>query len=336
MKKIFKSIQHSLPVFGDKDKMFRREGIINVKGVKPMLVSIIICTHRSERYGDFKEAINSLLSQSYNNLEIIVVVDGNKELYDKILKSGIKANKITLNEKNLGLSESRNRGIKEAKGDIIAFFDDDAVADKNWIKELVKMYEEKEAIAAGGKLLPKWVSKKPRLLPEEYYWLIGATYKGFPEEVTEVRNTFGSNLSFKADVLKALGGFRGEMGVKGKGLLQSEETELCERMKGKFGRGVVYNPDAVVYHKVFPDRLKMRFLLRRAFWQGYSKRVMKEQGYSISEEEKFVKSLFGSIAGRVKAKSVVAFGQLIFLLVFTSTAGLGYIFKALSSYFEPE
>ena len=297
-------------------------------------VSIIICTHRSERYEDFVEAVNSLISQSYNNLEIIVVVDGNEELYDKIQKSGIEVDKIRLNEKNLGLSESRNRGMKEAKGDIISFFDDDAVADKNWIKELLRMYEEREAIAAGGKLLPKWTSKKPKFLPEEYYWLVGATHKGFPEEVTEVRNTFGSNLSFKAEVLKALGGFRSEMGVKGKGLLQGEETELCERMREKFGRGVVYNPDAIVYHKVFPERLKLRFLLRRAFWQGYSKRVMKELGYSISEEEEFVRDLVGSITERVKAKSLVAFGQLIFLLVFTSVAVLGYVFKALSSYFK--
>lgn len=200
-------------------------------------VSIIICTHRSERYEDFVEAINSLNAQSCDNekLEIVVVVDGNRGLYDKILKSGIEEAdkvevKVILNEKNLGLSESRNRGMKEAKGDVIAFFDDDAVADTNWIKELVRMYEEREAIAAGGLLLPKWVSKKPKFLPEEFYWLIGATHKGFPEGVTEVRNTFGSNISFKADVLKTLGGFRGEMGVKGKGLLQGEETELCERI----------------------------------------------------------------------------------------------------------
>jgi len=306
-------------------------------------VSIILCTHRSERYEDFVEAINSLNAQSCDNgtLEIVVVVDGNKELYDKILKSGIEEAdkvkgkvKVILNEKNLGLSESRNKGIIEAKGDIIAFFDDDAVADENWLRELLKVYKERDAIAAGGKLLPKWTSKKPNFLPEEYYWLIGATHKGFPEEVTEVRNTFGSNLSFKAEVLKALNGFRGEMGVKGKGLRQGEKTELCERMREKFGRGVVYNPEAVVYHKVFPERLRMRFLLRRAFWQGYSKRVMKEMGYSISEEEKFVKSLFGSIVERVKAKSVVAFGQLVFLLVFTSVVGLGYVFKALSSYFN--
>jgi len=315
-------------------------------------VSIILCTHRSDRYEDFEEALNSLDAQSYNNLEIIVVVDGNRELYDRIVKSGIvdvdevkgKVKvKVILNEKNLGLSKSRNKGIKEAKGDVIAFFDDDAVADKNWIKELVRMYEEKEAIAAGGKILPEWVTKKPKFLPEEYYWLIGATHKGFPEEVTEVRNTFGSNLSFKADVLKALGGFRSEMGVKGKGLLQGEETELCERMREKFGRGVVYNPDAIVYHKVFPERLRMRFLLRRAFWQGYSKRVMKEMGYSISEEYRFVKSLFTNFwkkfdqkdeGGRFKAKSLVAFGQVLFMLILTSAAGLGYAFKALSSYFN--
>ena len=60
-----------------------------------MLVSIIICTHRSDRYEDFEEALNSLYAQNYNNLEIIVVVDGNRELYDRIVKSGIEdANKV--------------------------------------------------------------------------------------------------------------------------------------------------------------------------------------------------------------------------------------------------
>ncbi len=127
-------------------------------------VSIIICTHRSERYEDFIEAINSLKAQSYENLEIVVVVDGNRGLYEKILKSGIEEGdkvevKVILNEKNLGLSESRNRGIKEAKGDIIAFFDDDAVADENWVEEIERMYEEKEAIAAGGRFFQNGLQK---------------------------------------------------------------------------------------------------------------------------------------------------------------------------------
>lgn len=51
-------------------------------------VSIILCTHRNERYEDFVEAINSLNAQSCENekLEIVVVVDGHRELYDRILK----------------------------------------------------------------------------------------------------------------------------------------------------------------------------------------------------------------------------------------------------------
>ena len=292
--------------------------------------SIIICTYQSERYEDFVEAINSLKVQSYgiDKLEIVVVVDGNDGLYDKILKSGIGEGsevkvKVILNEENVGLSASRNRGIGEARGDVVAFFDDDAVADEKWLEEIMKVYEERGAIATGGKLLPKWMTKKPNFLPEEYYWLVGATHKGFASEegVTEVRNTFGSNLSFTADVLKELGGFRSEMGVKGRGQMQGEETELCNRMRKKFGKGVIYNPDAVVYHKVFPERLKLRFLLRRAFWQGYSKRAMKEAGHPLKEENTFLNVIFGGVFERTV--------QILFLFVFTFTVMVGYGCKAL-------
>ena len=85
-----------------------------------MKASIILCTHRSERYEDFIEAINSLKAQSYTNLEIVVVVDGNRELYDRILKSGIEGAdkvdvKVILNEKNLGLSESQGISFMERR-----------------------------------------------------------------------------------------------------------------------------------------------------------------------------------------------------------------------------
>ncbi len=149
----------------------------------------------------------------------------------------------------------------------------------------------------------------------------------------EVRNTFGSNLSFKSDVLRALGGFRGEMGVKAKGQLQSEETEICDRMKDKFGKGVVYNNKAIVHHKVFPERLRWRFLLGRAFWQGYSKRVMMEMGHSLEEEGKFLKTVQNGVLERVKSGSLIKYCQLAVLLVLTSAVGLGYAYRALRSPF---
>ena len=290
--------------------------------MRNILVTIILCAY--QRYEDLIEAIESLHHQTYRDFEIIVVVDGNRELYDRILNSGVTTDKIVLNEENLGLSESRNRGIKEAEGDVIAFFDDDAIADPGWLGELVKMYEEEGAIAAGGRLVPKWISRKPAFLPEEYYWLIGATHRGFAEGVCEVRNTFGSNISFRSDVIEALGGFKSEMGVRGRGQLQGEETEFCERMREKFGKGVIYNPDAIVYHKIFPERLRLRFLLRRAFWQGYSKQMMKKMGYSVGEERGYLKQLlFKSVPYKLKRGKLRELG---FILVCTTSVGLGYLY----------
>lgn len=300
--------------------------------VSAPLVSIIVCAHRTDRYQDLMDALSSLRAQSYAKIEIILVIDGNPELHEKVkhVAEDPRIN-VILNERNLGLSESRNRGVSRARGDIIAFFDDDAVADADWVEELVRMYRERDAIAAGGRILPLWLEGKPKCLPEEFYWLVGATHKGFPEEVTEVRNTFGSNLSFRSDVLKALGGFRGEMGVRAKGQLQGEETEICDRMKDKFGKGVIYNNKAIVYHKVFPERLRWKFLLVRAFWQGYSKKIMKEMGRSLSEEGKFLSSLENGIAERVMSGSFTKYCQLAALLMLTCAVGLGYIYRAVRS-----
>lgn len=298
------------------------------------LVSVIVCAHRTDRLQDLLDAISSLKAQSYSRIEIITVIDGNPELYEKA-KSIAEDSRVQVvqNERNLGLSESRNRGLSIANGDIIAFFDDDAIAETNWVEELVRTYLDRDAIAAGGCILPLWLAGEPRCLPEEFYWLIGATHKGFPEEVGEVRNTFGSNLSFRSDVLRALGGFRGEMGVKAKGQLQSEETEICDRMKDKFGKGVIYNNKAIVHHKVFPERLRWRFLLGRAFWQGYSKRVMKEMGHSLAVEGKFLRTLQNGIVGRVKSGSITKYCQLAVLLALTSAVGLGYAYRAVRSPF---
>jgi len=296
-----------------------------------MLVSVITCSHRIDRYPDLVGAIESLVAQTYKDLELIVVVDGDETLYDQIMKDGVPADKVISNETNVGLSESRNRGVAVASGEVIVFFDDDAVADRDWIKELVRMYDEYDAIAAGGKIVPLWIGGKMDFLPEEYYWLIGATHRGFAEGITEVRNTFGSNISFRTDVLDALGGFRGEMGVRGSGALQGEETEMCVRMKKKFGKGVMYNPDAIVHHKIVSARTKVTFLMRRAFWQGYSKRMIAEMGYSMDVEGDFLRDLvrvgvFERVKEILRFKIVPAV-QIFFLGMFTATVFLGYMYR---------
>jgi len=297
-----------------------------------MLVSVIVCSYTMDRYNDIKEAIESLVNQNYEDVEIILVIDKDEKLYE-LAKKEFDV-KIIFNKNPLGLPGSRNVGIRASNGKIIAFFDDDAIADKNWLRELVRMYEERDAIAAGGKILPLWMGKKPKYFPEEFYWLIGATHKGFPEEISEVRNTFTSNLSFRADVLAALGGFKSELKAKSGIPMQSEETEICERMRLKFGKGVIYNPSAIVYHKVFLKKLNLSYLLKRNFWQGYSKAIMERSVGRIEEERNFLKYLLVNRSLYRLKKGLTGstndLGKLAVMWLFTFFVGIGYVYGKIS------
>jgi len=212
-----------------------------------MKVSVVVCCHTTDRHEDLRDAFDSLLDQTYDDVEVVFVSDGSDELYGLVDDQyGDRDDFVTLvNDENLGLSASRNRGIEASSGDVVAFMDDDAVADERWVETLVETYDEHDAVAVGGCMTPIWVAGEPSHLPEEFYWLVGVTHRGFAggrDDVQEVRNTFGSNISFRRDVLDELGGFDASIGREGDAHLQAEEPELCARMAREYGRGVVYNP----------------------------------------------------------------------------------------------
>lgn len=303
-----------------------------------MRVSVILCTYSMDRYSDFSEAANSVLNQTYNNVELVVVVDGTDAVYERATDDyGEKENVILhCNEQNRGLSDSRNNGVELATGDVVAFIDDDAVADSKWIAELVDTYKRYGALAVGGRMTPAWVAGKPNYLPAEFYWLVGVTYRGFAEEVTEVRNTFSSNLSFRREVMLDLGGFQSNMGKQGSNDLQGAETELCARMREEHGRGVVYNPEAMVAHKVFDYRTEPAWLVERAFWQGYSKQVMQTvRPGSTDRESKFLFQLISEFIPErtkrlVNQPSIPNLLQLIMIAILTSAVGAGYGYAVLN------
>lgn len=302
--------------------------------VGTMRVSVVLCTYSLDAYEHFSEAAESVLAQTYDDVELVVVVDGNDDLHERVREDYGNHESVVVhcNDENRGLSYSRNRGVELASGDVVAFMDDDAVADERWIEELVETYERHDALAAGGRMTPAWVAGEPDFLPPEFYWLIGVTYRGFPEEETEVRNTFSSNLSFRREVFRELGGFRPHMGKQGTNDLQGGETELCARLREEYGEGVMYNPDAVVAHKVFPFRTRAPWMVERAFWQGYSKRMMQtETPGSISRESTFLRQLLVRFIperayGLVRNPSVTGAKQFLTLLVLLGAVGVGYVY----------
>lgn len=242
-----------------------------------MKFSVVICTYDFNRIKDLDECVQSVLKQSYKNFELIVVVDNNPELF-KIVYAKYHlehaCSKIILNTSCRGLSESMNYGVHHSEGDVVCFIDDDAVAHENWLKEMHDTYIEKDAYGVGGRIVPVWLCNEPDFIPREFQWLIGSTDSLYPSKVAEVRNFWSSNASFEKEVIVGFGPFLTGLGRQGRRLLQGEDAEYGIRILKHSSRGMFYNPRAIVYHKVYPERSRLKNLLRRAFEQGYSKSII--------------------------------------------------------------
>lgn len=299
-----------------------------------MRISVILCTYAMERYDDFYEAAESILNQAYEPIELVVVVDGNSVVYDRVIQDfGSQQNVIIHhNNENRGVSYSRTKGAELASGEVVAFIDDDAVAEEDWATELAAAYEEHDAVAVGGRMEGEWLVGRPWFLPTEFDWLVGVTHPGFGADGERVRNTFESNLSFCRDVFLKLDGFNEQLGPDADSYSHSEGAEIGVRLQSEYGRGVVYNADAVVRHKVFEHRTRIRWLLSRAFKQGVSKRRMSVEGVSSTGEESaylsrlLIDRVPRRINGIVQSPSIAAIAQLAMLFIFAATVGIGYLY----------
>lgn len=300
-----------------------------------MKVSVVVPTYLPDRYEDFTECVDALLDQSYDEVEVVLIIDGSETMTERANEDYGDIDNVVIYavDENPGPISRSNMGVVQASGELVAITDLDAVAEKDWIESLVDAYERHDAIAVGGPIEPDWVAGKAEYIPEEFYFLIGATYRGFDDEEREVRNTFGANMAFERDVFLKLGGIK--LGGIDPSQVQGRETEFCARMRREYGKGVVYTPDAVVSHKIYQHRTEPRWLVRRAFWQGYSKRAMEnivpESGDRESDQLKqllfeFIPSrLWGLLTDPNKTKAE----QLLMLFLLLFATGFGYLYGML-------
>ena len=299
-----------------------------------MQVSVVVCTYTMDRWDVFTEAVDSALAQTYDPVEVVLVIDGNPEVYDRAVAEYGDREDVVIhdNDENRGISYSRTKGAELASGEIVAFIDDDGVAEADWIEKHVETYEGTDAVAVGGYVAPNWKTAKPGFFPEEFYWLVGCTEKGFAEDGEEIRNGYGSNVSYRRDVFLDVGGYDVNTGRKGDRHIQAHEAPVGIRIREAYGQGVVYVDDAVVQHTLFEYRGEFRWLLFRSFWQGFSKRVM-ELLYPGAQgnESAFLKYLFvRALPSRVKRtvteRSTEPAKEAVAIVVFTGAVGLGYLY----------
>jgi glycosyltransferase involved in cell wall biosynthesis len=241
-------------------------------------ISAIICTFKRPDY--LRHALRSLCEQSLPRdlYEIIVVdnaVEAEAEQVVKEFDHGC-VNLRYMTEEEVGLNRARNAGLKAAAGRYVAYIDDDARADTHWLEALVGAFEQvsPEPAAIGGRVWLDWHGERPNWVPERHLSLY--TYVDHGNGAHSLRDDeylVGANLAFEKEALSLLGGFDPDLDRQGAVLLSGGDTAAIAQLRQN-GRGVYYEPAAVVWHSVLQSRKRPIWLLRRLFWDGASQPLL--------------------------------------------------------------
>jgi GT2 family glycosyltransferase len=255
------------------------------------VISVVICCFADERFEDVLDGVEALRHQTLPPAEIVVVVDHNPALLERV-RAAVPDVRAVANREPKGSSGARNTGIASTRGEIVAFFDDDAVPEPDCLERMVAHYAGEGVVGVGGSVVAGWCTGRPRWFPEEFDWVIGCTYRGLPTRPAALRNLLGANMSFRRGALDIAGGFAAEMARTGRYPLGVDDTELCIRMRRKLpGSVLVYAPDARVRHKVPATRETWRYFRMRCFAEGLAKAALTTLSgtdESLSSERSYV------------------------------------------------
>jgi glucosyl-dolichyl phosphate glucuronosyltransferase len=253
-----------------------------------------VCVYTENRLSLIREALDSIACQTMSPFQVIVVVDHNPALYDR-LATEYPDLEVISNIFGKGLSGARNTGIQHAVADVIVFLDDDARAQPRWLETLMASYDDESVLGVGGLVLADWSSAgRPAWWPEEFLWVVGCSYRGQPEAKAEVRNPIGANMSFRRSAFDKAGLFDSSVGrtIASSRPLGCEETEFSIRLRRLAPSArIIYEPQAVVYHHVGQTRATWSYFLGRCRAEGCSKaRVSRLSGPSaaLSSERDYV------------------------------------------------
>ncbi|HEY2054355.1 MAG TPA: glycosyltransferase, partial [Solirubrobacterales bacterium] len=237
-------------------------------------ISVVVCAYTRDRLPVLSEALDSLRAQTCPAHQIVLVIDHAPELLAEVRERRPDLIVVANTEKR-GLSGARNTGVAAADGEVVAFLDDDAIAQPDWLERLAAAYADPTVVGAGGTVRPRWVEGKPGWFPPEYDWVIGCTHSGMPAAAEPVRNLVGANMSFRRDSLLEVGGFSHELGRVGTLPVGCEETDLSIRIhQRRPDATILYDPAAAVDHVVPAARGSVSYFFDRCRAEGRSKAIL--------------------------------------------------------------
>jgi glucosyl-dolichyl phosphate glucuronosyltransferase len=234
-------------------------------------VSVVICAYTEDRWDDVLAAVDSVRRQSLAAEEIVLVADHNPRLHERLVAE-LPDVVVIENRADRGLSGAKNTGVAAARGELVAFLDDDAVAEEDWLRFLVAGFADDAVMGVGGTTVPLWATRRPAWFPEEFDWVVGCTFVG--RAPGRVRNVLGGNTCFRRSVFDVAGGFPTHIGrTSGNSRpLGCEETEFCIRVSQRLPSAVfLFEPRAVIGHRVPTPREQFAYFRARCYAEGLSK-----------------------------------------------------------------
>ncbi len=287
-------------------------------------VSVVVCTYNRQKY--IGDNLLHLKQQSISPecYEVLVINNNSTDNTAGICQDFINENKLShfhyFNETHQGHTYARNRGIKEAKGRLIAFIDDDAMVDVDYVKNIIAFFDDHaETMAIGGKIVPIYEGEPPQwmsvyLLPLVAALDMGATAKPFKG----TKFPIGANMAFRESVFEKYGLFDVNLGRRGTGLEGGDEKELVYRLK-KDRASVYYVPEVLVRHVIPEKRLQMDYIKglaegvaksekKRLEGQGFMAKLQKFISESIKVTGTIVLALYFGLKGQFpKSKMLIKF-----------------------------
>jgi GT2 family glycosyltransferase len=196
-------------------------------------VSVVICSHNGAR--TIRECLEAVKQLDYPDFDVIVVDDGSTDETAAIVREfGV----MCVKSEHRGLGHARNLGLASARGEIVAYLDDDAFPDLHWLRYLAETLSDERFVAAGG----------PNIPPDDEPLVARAVAcaPGGPVHIliddAEAEHIPGCNMAFWREALEKLGGFDPRFWIAG------DDVDICWRLHQR-GQAIGFSPAALVWHR---------------------------------------------------------------------------------------
>lgn len=248
------------------------------------MISVILCTYN--RAGSVATALGSVLASalpSHIDWELLVVDNNSRDRTREVIQEFCLRHSDRVRyifEAQQGLSNARNAGIRAARGEILAFVDDDVTVEPTWLDNLTGGLRDGQWAGSGGRILPPQGFSPPPWLALRGPWGQGGVLCALfdlGDTATQLKDEppYGTNMAFRKEMFDKYGVFRTDLGHCGDNLIGNEDTEFGRRLMAG-GERLRYEPFAVVYHSVPAQRLNKEYF--RAWWFAFGRAQIREKG----------------------------------------------------------